>query len=442
MDMGEMGRAGTGGRRIAVVGSGIAGLASAWLLSRREHVTLYEAGSYFGGHTNTVDVEVEGQRFGVDTGFLVFNERTYPNLCALFRLLEVPVARSDMSFSVSMRLPDVEWAGSDLGTVFAQRRNLLRPAMWRMLADIVRFNRAATAMATGGTAPAVSLGEYLDASHYSRVFRDWYLLPMAAAIWSCPTRSMLAYPLATFVRFCHNHGLIQVFDRPQWRTVRGGAREYVRRMLPAIADTRLNAPVEHVMRDDAGVWVRVNGGQERFDEIVFACHTDQTLAILGDGATADERRLLGAVRYQRNRAVLHTDSRLLPRRRAVWSAWNYLSAAEPRNDGAVSVSYLLNQLQPLPCSTPVVVSLNPFDEPRDEHRLAEFDYAHPVFDQAAVAAQARLSALQGENHSWFAGAWTGYGFHEDGLKSALRVAEALGVSAPWLVDTPHPAVTA
>lgn len=442
MDMGDIGRIGSGERRIAVVGSGIAGLASAWLLSRDARVTLFEAGSYFGGHTNTVDVEVEGQRFGVDTGFLVFNERTYPNLCALFALLDVPVARSEMSFSVSMSSPDLEWAGADLGTVFAQRRNLLRPAMWRMLADIMRFNRAATAMATGGTAPDVSLGEYLDASRYSRVFRDWYLLPMAAAIWSCPTQAMLAYPLATFVRFCHNHGLVQVLDRPQWMTVRGGAREYVQRMLPAIADARLNVPVDQVTRDEAGVSVRSNGAQERFDEIVFACHTDQTLAILGDGATADERRLLGAVHYQRNRAVLHTDAALLPRRRGVWSAWNYLSGDGEQGGRSVSVSYLLNQLQPLPCSTPVVVSLNPFDEPRDEHRLAEFDYAHPIFDQAAVAAQQALPAIQGVNRSWFAGAWTGYGFHEDGLKSALRVAEALGVSAPWVGDTNQPAAVA
>lgn len=442
MDMGELGRIGGADRRIAVVGSGIAGLASAWLLSRGARVSLFEAGAYFGGHTNTVDVEVDGQRFGVDTGFLVFNERTYPNLCGLFGLLDVPVARSDMSFSVSMRAPDVEWAGSDLSTVFAQRRNLVRPAMWRMLADIMRFNRAATTMATNGTAPDMSLGEYLDASHYSAVFRDWYLLPMAAAIWSCPTQAMLGYPLATFVSFCHNHGLVQILDRPQWMTVRGGAREYVRRMMPAIADARLNTPVEQVLRDETGVWVRANGVQERFDEIVFACHTDQTLAILGDGASAEERRLLGAVRYQRNRAVLHTDTALLPRRRAVWSAWNYLAGERAQGERPVSVSYLLNQLQPLPCSTPVVVSLNPFDEPREEHLLEEFDYAHPVFDQAAVAAQQELPAIQGVHHSWFAGAWTGYGFHEDGLKSAVRVAQALGVRAPWLVDAPHALVAA
>ncbi len=442
MDRIASANANAGGRRIAVIGSGIAGLASAWLLSRAARVTLFEAGSHFGGHANTVDVEVDGERFGVDTGFLVFNERTYPDLCALFRLLDVPVARSEMSFSVSLGSPDIEWAGSDLGSVFAQRGNLARPAMWRMLGDILRFNRAATAMAADGAPPDLSLGEYLEASGYSQSFRDWYLLPMAAAIWSCPTRVMLDYPLATFVHFCHNHGLLRLLDRPQWLTVRGGSREYVRRMLGAIGDARLNAPVEYVARDDNGVRVRVRGVDERFDEVVFACHTDQTLAMLGAGASADERRLLGAVRYQRNRAVLHTDAALLPRRPSVWSAWNYRAGDGGPGERPVSVSYLLNRLQPLPCTAPVVVSLNPFDEPRAQDRIAEFDYAHPVFDRAAVAAQAELPAIQGRHRSWFAGAWTGHGFHEDGLASALSVAAALGVRAPWADDARAEAVAA
>ncbi|MBA4742427.1 MAG: FAD-dependent oxidoreductase [Azoarcus sp.] len=428
-------RSGLGGgdnaRRIAVVGGGIAGLASAWLLAREYRVTLFEAGSYVGGHTNTVDVELDGVRHPVDTGFLVFNERTYPNLCALFSELRVPVAQSEMSFAVSLDAPDLEWAGSDLGTVFAQKSNLARPAMWRMLADIVRFNRAATAMAREGGAPDVSLGAYLDAARYGQAFRDWYLLPMAAAIWSCPTRSMLAYPLATFVRFCRNHGLLQVLDRPQWRTVCGGGREYVRRMLATLYDVRVGCPVEHVARDGSGAWLRAGGAAERFDEVVFACHSDQTLAILGNDASETERRVLGAVPYQRNRAVLHTDPALLPRRRSVWSAWNYLSAGGGDAARPVSVSYLINRLQPVPFQRPVVVSLNPFREPDPRHVIDEFDYAHPLFDQGAIDAQSRLGMLQGLRHSWFAGAWTGYGFHEDGLRSAMQVAEGLGVVAPW-----------
>ncbi len=422
---------GENARRIAVVGGGIAGLASAWLLAREHRVTLFEAGSYVGGHTNTVEVELDGVRHPVDTGFLVFNERTYPNLCALFSELRVPVAKSEMSFAVSLDAPDLEWAGSDLGTVFAQKSNLARPAMWRMLADIVRFNRAATAMAREGGAPDVSLGAYLDAARYGQAFRDWYLLPMAAAIWSCPTRSMLAYPLGTFVRFCRNHGLLQVLDRPQWMTVCGGGREYVRRMLASLDDVRVGCPVEHVARDASGAWLRASGAAERFDEVVFACHSDQTLAILGDGASEAERRVLGAVPYQRNRAVLHTDPALLPRRRSVWSAWNYLSAGGSDAARPVSVSYLINRLQPVPFDRPVVVSLNPFREPDPRHVIDEFDYAHPVFDQGAIDAQSRLGTLQGLRHSWFAGAWTGYGFHEDGLRSAMQVAEGLGVVAPW-----------
>ncbi|NML28457.1 NAD(P)/FAD-dependent oxidoreductase [Zoogloea dura] len=421
-----------GARRIAVIGSGIAGLASAWLLSREHDVVLFEAGDYLGGHTHTVDVQVEGRRFPVDTGFLVFNRRTYPNLCALFSLLGVESVESEMSFGVSLATPDLEWAGSDLGSLFAQRSNLVKGAFWGMLADIRRFNRDTTRMALGGETPDIALGDYLAQQRYGEAFRDWYLIPMAAAIWSCPTHSMMAYPLATFVRFCHNHGLLQIFDRPRWYTVKHGARSYVDILSAAIGEIRLNTPVLQVQREEGvGVLLRTPAGQERFDEVIFACHSDQTLALLGDGATQEERAVLGAVRYQRNDAWLHTDPCLLPRRRGVWSAWNYFSGHGLPGERPVSVSYLINRLQPLPVETPVVVSLNPFDEPSPQHVIGRYDYAHPVFDQRAIAAQARLPALQGRKHSWFAGAWTGYGFHEDGLKSGLAVAAALGVQAPW-----------
>ncbi|MBL8458079.1 MAG: FAD-dependent oxidoreductase [Zoogloea sp.] len=420
------------GRRIAVIGAGIAGLASAWLLSRKHAVVLFEAGDYLGGHSHTVDVEVEGRCFPVDTGFLVFNRRTYPNLCALFSLLGVDAVESEMSFGVSLASSDLEWAGSDLASLFAQHRNLARPAFWRMLQDILRFNRETTRMAREGGIPDMALGDYLKAHGYGEAFRDWYLIPMAAAIWSCPTRSMMAYPLATFVRFCHNHGLLQIFDRPRWYTVKNGARSYVDKLASGIGDVRVATPVLAVHREPGfGVAVRTGSGVEHFDEVVFACHSDQTLALLGADAAEAERAVLGAVKYQFNDAWLHTDTRLLPRRRGVWSAWNYLSGEGAPGERPVSVSYLLNRLQPLPVATPVVLSLNPLVEPAADTVLGRYAYAHPVFDQSAIDAQARLPDLQGLRNSWFAGAWAGYGFHEDGLKSALAVAAALGVSAPW-----------
>ncbi len=418
--------------KIAVVGAGISGLSAAWLLGRRHEVTLFEAGDYIGGHTHTVDVELAGEHFPVDTGFLVFNHRTYPNLTALFRELKVDTVASDMSFAVSLAEPDLEWAGSSLATLFAQKRNLARPGFWRMLQDTLRFNRE-----TAAALPEVTLGDYLVIQRYSAEFRDWYLLPMAAAIWSCPAQAMLDYPLTTFVRFARNHGLLQVFDRPQWQTVRGGGRQYVERIVAVLDDVRLATPVKSVLRDADGVWLGLPGGDcERFDEVVLACHSDQALALLGTAATAAERRILGAIRYQPNRAVLHTDARLLPRDERVWSAWNYMAGAPggsaQRGDAQpVSVSYLINQLQPLPTRTPVIVSLNPHLEPDPATVIGDWDYDHPLFDQAAIGAQAQLDAIQGVERLWFCGAWGGYGFHEDGLNSALAVAQRLGCRAPW-----------
>lgn len=417
--------------RIAVVGSGISGLSVAWLLSQKFRVTLFEAGNYLGGHTNTVDVTVDGITAPVDTGFLVFNERTYPNLVELFSHLGVRTASSEMSFSVRIDEERVEWAGNSLASVFAQKRNLVKPEFWRMLKDILRFNRDSQEILRSGRSANVSLGDFLVGGGYGRAFRDWYLLPMSGAIWSCPTRQMLDYPVDTFFRFCHNHGLLQLTDRPVWKTVVGGGREYVRRLVESIEDIRLASPVESVVRDTDGVRLRLaNGTTEGFSQIVFACHSDQALALLSDIADI-EKKLLSRFSYQLNRAVLHMDNSLLPRNREAWAAWNYIAGTGAPDARPVSVSYLINKLQPLPFASPVIVTLNPTHAPRADSVIGEFDYMHPIFDRAAIDAQQELPAIQGKRHTWFCGAWTGYGFHEDGLKSALSVANALGVQAPW-----------
>ncbi|MNR84283.1 15-cis-phytoene desaturase [compost metagenome] len=414
--------------KIAIIGSGIAGLSCAWRLACSGYdVTLFEANDYFGGHTHTVDVKLDGVTHGVDTGFLVFNHQTYPQLVQLFSELKIETAATDMSFSVKVPLAGrtLEWAGGNLDAVFAQRRNLLSPRFLRMLRDILRFNREATALAQVPDAAANtdSLGSYLSHHGYSQEFRDWYLLPMAGCIWSCPTAQMLDFPLASFIRFCHNHGLLQVTDRPQWHTVKGGARHYVEKMLAEIPQKHLHTPVFSVnrIRVDQRNMVRVEArnGVHLFDQVVLAGHSDQSLRLLQDASGA-EREVLAAVQYQPNRAVLHLDTSCLPRNRKTWSAWNYQRAAG--DEARVCVHYLLNQLQPLPFKKAVLVSLNPITEPRAECVLGSYDYAHPIFDAAAIAAQHKLPAIQGQQNTWFAGAWTGYGFHEDGLKSGLAVA--------------------
>jgi predicted NAD/FAD-binding protein len=362
---------------------------------------------------------------------LVFNERTYPNLIALLAELDVQTAHSDMSFSVQVPQARgdeaLEWSGSNLATVFAQKKNLLSPRFWGMLGDLLRFNRLCTglALAQEDARMAQSLQDFLDEHDFGQAFRDWYFLPMLGCIWSCPTDQMLQFPVATMIRFCHNHGLLQVSDRPQWHTVVGGARHYVEKILAALPRKHLNTPVLRVERDSAGVTLYTHLGAERFDHVILATHSDQSLAMLGQ-ASAVEKEVLGAIRYQPNRAVLHTDTSVLPQRPAAWAAWNYERAGQAEQESSrVCLHYLLNQLQPLPFDQAIIESLNPV-RPIAEHKiLAEFDYSHPVFDRAAIAAQARVPELQGEQHTWYCGAWTGYGFHEDGLKSGLAVAQAL-----------------
>ena len=425
--------------KVAIVGSGISGLAAAHTLKSQADITLFEAGDYFGGHTHTVDVTLPTPHglvtHGVDTGFLVFNERTYPNLIALFAELGVETARSDMSFSVKAPGASggqtLEWSGSSLNSVFAQRGNLVNWKFLRMLCDIVRFNRVTTLIAEANAEGAMSqpLAEFLREQNFSNEFRDWYFLPMMGCIWSCPTDQMLQFPVATMIRFCHNHGLIQITNRPQWWTVKGGARRYVDKIIAGIADKRLNTPVLHIERDAkalrGGVRIVTQDAIEHFDKVVLATHSNESLALLPQASPA-ERAMLSAIRYQPNRAVLHTDSIVLPQKKLAWAAWNYERAPHTeRESSRVCLHYLLNMLQPLPFSQPVVVSLNPVQEIARQHILGEYDYMHPVFDLAATQAQQALPSLQGQHHSYFCGAWTGYGFHEDGLKSGMHAARLL-----------------
>ena len=422
-------------QRIAIVGSGISGLSAAHHLNGQAEVTLFEGGDYFGGHTHTVDVTLptaQGmQTHGVDTGFLVYNERTYPGLIALFEELNVTTAKSDMSFSVQVPRANgqaaLEWNGANLNTVFAQRSNLFRPRFLRMLRDVIRFNTLATELAQRNQDHELAqpLSGFLYSHQFSDAFRDWYLLPMLGCIWSCPTDQMLQFPVATMIRFCHNHGLIQVNNRPQWYTVAGGARHYVEKILAAIPDKRLNAPVIRIARDAHSVTLQTHAGSERFDRVILASHADQSLAMLAE-PTPQEVATLGAIRYHPNRAVLHTDTSVMPKRKLAWAAWNYERAAQHSTESTrVCLHYWLNLLQPLPFTQDVIVSLNPLNEIDPSHVIGAYDYAHPVFDLPAIRAQTQMPQLQGQQHTWFAGAWMGYGFHEDGFKAGRDAAQNL-----------------
>jgi predicted NAD/FAD-binding protein len=415
---------------IAVIGTGISGMSAAWLLSQRHDVTVYEQESRLGGHSHTVDAPGATP---VDTGFIVYNDRNYPNLVALFEHLKVPTKASEMSFAVSVDDGALEYGTTTFGQLIAQKRNILRPRFWSMLNDLMRFYREAPSFQETGDEIA-SLGDYLDRGRYGRAFRDDHLMPMAAAIWSTPAGRVRDYPAAAMIRFCDNHGLLKVSGRPEWRTVDGGSREYVARLTASYADrVRVGRGVRHVSRTPAGVVVTdASGTTERFDHVVFATHADQALAILSD-PSPDETALLGAFQYTRNETILHSDAALMPKRKAIWSSWNYL-ARTGEGASAPCVTYWMNRLQSIPEDKPLFVTLNPVKPPRPETVIRTELYEHPLFDEAAIRAQRRIWQLQGRRNSWFCGAYFGSGFHEDGLQAGLAVAEALGgVRRPWTV---------
>jgi predicted NAD/FAD-binding protein len=402
--------------KIAIIGSGIAGNVVAYHLRREHDITVFEAADHVGGHTHTHEIEHEGRAVAVDTGFIVCNDRTYPNFLALMAEIGVELQPSDMSFSVQTA-GGLEYNGTSLNSLFAQRRNLLRPSFLRMIRDILRFNREAPLLLESGD-DSLRLGDYLDSQGYSPQFVEHYILPMGAAIWSAGTNTLRDFPARYFVRFFHNHGMLTVDDRPQWRTVRGGSARYVEKLTAGFRDRiRVRTPVANVRRTPAGVFVKPAGAEaERFDRVFFACHSDQALRLLGD-ATPAERAVLGAIRYQRNDVLLHTDQSVLPKRRLAWAAWNYhlLDRASER----VAVTYHMNILQRIASRTPLLVSLNLSDRIDPRHVIRELRYEHPVFTREAVAAQSRQAEINGADRAYFCGAYWRFGFHEDGVVSAL-----------------------
>lgn len=416
---------------IAVIGGGISGLSAAWLLSREHNVTLYEANTYIGGHTNTVDIQDQGKTIAVDTGFIVYNEPAYPNLTRLFEHLGVETVATEMSFSVSLAQGALEYAGNGLDRLFAQRSNLLSPRFWRMLIDVRKFY--AQAPVDVATAGDMSLGDYLERHRYSQAFAEDHLYPMAAAIWSMSPSRVGDYPFVPFVNFCVNHGLLLFKNRPLWRTVRGGSREYVKKITENYAKTiRLDDGVETVTRLGDSVEIKSKHGTEKYDHVVISSHADQALRMLAD-PDEDEKALLGCFDYTENKTFLHSDAALMPRDRKVWSSWNYL-ADERGLDTSLTVTYWMNSLQELGTSRPIFVSLNPCAQPRSDMIFKQMVYHHPVFNVRTLAAQKKLWSLQGCRRTWFCGSYFGYGFHEDGLQSGLAVAEHLsGIRRPWQV---------
>ncbi len=409
--------------KIAIVGTGVSGLVCAHLLRRAHEVTVFESDDRPGGHANTVTVEVDGRSIDVDTGFLVYNDENYPALIALFAELGIATKPSDMSFSVSDDMTGLEWKGTSFSTVFAQRKNLVRPAFLRMLLDVVRFNRLARSLLERPADLTVSLADLLATGRWSDRFLEWYLIPMGASIWSADPRTFLEMPAYTFARFFENHGLLEYGKQPQWRTVTGGSRRYVEAVLAPLGDAvRLSTPVTKVTRTTDGIELQSAAGHERFDHVVLATHSDQALELLSD-PSAEEQEILGAIRYQPNVATLHTDVRLLPLQRRAWASWNYHRLAGTMREA--TLTYRMRSLQGIDTESEVLVTLNRDDAIAPDRVLGRFEYAHPVFDVGAIAAQGRRDEISGVRNTWYCGAYWTYGFHEDGAQSALRVCERL-----------------
>lgn len=428
-------------KKVAVIGSGISGVSAAWFLSQEHQVTLFEKNPKVGGHTNTIELEIEGKTQPVDTGFIVFNTPNYPLLTAMFEHLQVKTQDTEMSFSVSVNKGDLEYSGNNLNTMFAQRSNLFSVDHWKMIREILRFNKQAKSDLDSRNFAGMDLGQYLKLYGFSDRMRDYYLLPMAAAIWSCPVEQMMKFPINSFLRFFENHGLLNIEDRPQWESVVNGSHEYLKAILALQAfDVKVNQAISQVHKTDLGLVITsVDGKKHVFDEVVFASHGDETYGMLSDDLKNDFAPLQH-FKYQENIAYLHSDIALMPKRKRAWAAWNYLRDIDNRTTGknssdtssnSVAVTYWMNLLQNINCKTPLLVTLNPTTLPKDELTHQKIVYEHPVFDTAAMAAQSQMKDLQGKNNLWFCGSYLGYGFHEDGLKSSANLAELWNIALPW-----------
>ena len=413
--------------RIAIIGTGISGLGAAYLLQHEHELVVYEKNAYVGGHSRTIDVPVEHGVLPVDTGFIVFNDWNYPHLFGLFDHLKVPYQKSDMSFGVSINQGWLEYSS---GGLFAQRSNLIRPQYWRMLFDVFKFNKQALAYIDRD--PSISLGDCLEKLNMGTWFKRYYILAMGAAIWSCPVETIMQFPAQTFLRFFKNHGLLSINHRPQWYTVTGGSREYKSRLIQSFeAQIRLNTGAVSVVHQDDEIQVTdQHGDTQAFDHVIFACHADEALQMMAQ-PSADEADILSHFKYQSNQIIVHSDISFMPQHQQCWASWVYLSEQQEDKSNGVSLSYWMNNLQSLDTKIPIIITLNPARRPKEALIIDEHHFTHPIFDYHAIVSQSKIQRIQGKRNFWFCGAYQRYGFHEDGLLSAVNVVKAIGGSIPW-----------